>query len=81
MIRRILAEIRAGTTTVQELSRKFGVEESALQGMLKFMVHKGLVRELHPECRPKGCKGCRNQRECQDWPITGYEVTRGQDQA
>jgi predicted transcriptional regulator len=80
MIRQILAEVRAGTTTVHELSRKLSVEESALQGMLQFMVRKGLVRELHPGCRPKGCRGCRYQGKCQDMPVTGYEVVSGRGQ-
>lgn len=74
MIRQVLAEIRAGVTTVRELSRKLHVEESALQGMLEFMVHKGLIRELHPECRPKGCRGCPYQGKCDQHPAVGYTL-------
>jgi predicted transcriptional regulator len=80
VIQRILSEIRQGTTTVRALSRKLRVEESALQAMLEFMARKGLVRELHPECRPKGCRGCRYQGKCQDMPVTGYEIAGGRDQ-
>ncbi len=74
MIRDILTEIRGGSTTVRELSRKLDVEESALQGMLEFMVRKGLIRELHPECLPKGCRGCPYQGKCDQNQVVGYTL-------
>ena len=75
MIGRILAEMRRGTTTVKKLSRKLKVEQGALEGMLGYMLRKGMIRELHPQCRPKGCRGCPYQGKCQDMPVIGYEVT------
>lgn len=74
MIRQVLAEMRRGTSTVKQLSRKLKIEQSALERMLGFMVRKGLVRELHPQCGPKGCRGCPYNGKCQDMPVTGYEV-------
>ena len=69
-----LAEMRHGTTTVRDLSRKLGMEQSALDGVLRFMLRKKLIRRLHPECRPKGCRGCHYQGKCQDLPVSGYEL-------
>ena len=75
MIRQILAEINRGTTAVRELSRRLGVEESALQRMLLYMLRKGLIRELHPQCQPKGCRGCRYKGKCDQTPVVGYTPT------
>ena len=77
MINEILAEMRRGSTTVKELSRKLGIEKSALEGMLQYMARKGLVREPHPECRPKGCRGCPYHGKCSDMPVIGYEIVLG----
>jgi hypothetical protein len=74
MIGRILAEIRRGPTTVVELSRKLGVEQGALEQMLRFMARKGLIRELHAECVPAGCAGCPSASCCRASPVTGYEL-------
>ena len=74
MIQQVLAEMRRGTTSVRDLSRRLGMEQSALEGVLRFMLRKKLIRELHPECRPKGCRGCPYQGKCQDMPVIGYEV-------
>ncbi len=74
MIQQVMAEMRRGTSTVKQLSRKLKIEQSALERMLRFMTHKGMIRELHPECRPKGCRGCPYQGKCQDMPVIGYEV-------
>jgi hypothetical protein len=75
MIEAILREVKAGTTSVRALSRKLGVERSALGGMLQYMVRRGLLRELHPECQPKGCRGCPYQGKCHTMPVVGYQLT------
>lgn len=72
MIRRILAELSRGSTTAAELARKLEVEQSALEEMLRFMARKGLIREVHPECRPAGCAGCPYAGRCAASPATGY---------
>jgi hypothetical protein len=74
MIQDILAEMRHGSTTVKKLSRELKIDKSALEGMLQYMVRKGLIRELHPKCRSKGCLGCPYHGRCPDLPIVGYEV-------
>jgi predicted transcriptional regulator len=77
----ILAEMRHGSTTVKELSRKLGIEKSALEGMLRYMVRKGMIRELHPQCRPKGCRGCPYHGRCPDLPIVGYVPAKASHEA
>jgi len=74
VIQDILDEIRRGTTTVRGLSKKLKVEKSALEGMLRYMLRKGMIRELHPECRPKGCRGCPYKGKCDQMPVVGYEL-------
>ena len=81
MIRAILAEMRRGTITVRDLGRKLGMEPSALDGVLRFMLRKKLIRQLQPECRPKGCRGCHYQGKCQDTPVTGYGVVSDGDKS
>ncbi len=73
MIRRVLAEMEHGTATVKELSRKLGIEPGVLEGMLGYMVRKGLVRAVYPQCRTKGCRGCRYSGRCEERPVIGYE--------
>ena len=77
MIRRILAGLRRGPTTVGELSRKLGIEQGALEQMLRFMARKGLIRELHAECVPAGCAGCPCAGRCAASPVPGYELVTG----
>ena len=81
MIREILTEMRQGTTTVKKLSRKLKIEKSALGQILQFMLRKGMIRELHPKCRPKGCLGCPYQGKCQDMPVIGYKVVTSESGA
>ena len=75
MIRDIVEVIRGGTTTLRELSQELHVDESALKKMLEYMLRKGIIRELHPECRPKGCRGCSHHGRCDSLPVTGYELS------
>jgi predicted transcriptional regulator len=81
MIEAILAEMQHGSTTVKELSRKLKVEKSALEGMLRYMVRRGMIRELHPQCRPKGCRGCPYHGKCPDLPVSGYELVKTRHEA
>ena len=74
MIQAILREIGAGTTSVRILSKRLGIERGALVGMLQYMMRKGLLRELHPECRPKGCRGCPYHGKCHTMPVVGYQL-------
>ncbi|MBN2465478.1 hypothetical protein JXD38_07630 [candidate division WOR-3 bacterium] len=76
MIEAILTEMQRGSTTVKALSKKLGIEKSALEGMLRFMVRKGMIRELYPQCRPKGCRGCPYHGKCPDLPVVGYELVQ-----
>jgi hypothetical protein len=47
MLNQVLQEIQQanGPITVNELSRKLGLERSALQGMIDFWVRKGRLRD------------------------------------
>lgn len=70
MITQILKEMEKSSqpVTLQYLSHKLGLEESALEGMIEFLINKGIVRdsspcatEFHkinavPHC--PGCAGC-----------------------
>lgn len=76
MIHEILAEMERGTTTVKALSRKLRIEKSVLEGVLQQMARKGLIRELYPKCRARGCLFCPYHGKCPDLPVTGYEVVR-----
>jgi hypothetical protein len=79
MIEAILKEVKAGTTSVRALSKKLGMERSALGRMLQYMVRKRLLRELHPECQPKGCRGCPYQGRCHTMPVVGYQLVEPGD--
>jgi hypothetical protein len=47
MLNQVLYEIQqaSGPMTINELSRKLGIESSALQGMIDFWVRKGRLRD------------------------------------
>lgn len=74
MLKNVLEQIRksGGTVSLDELSRKLGVEASALEGMLDYCVQKGILRESQnfPEtggCAPlvEGCgSGCEGFYGC-----------------
>ena len=57
MLQNVITQIRRsdGTISLDELSRKLGVEASALEGMLDYCVRKGILRE---SCNSPGEKGC-----------------------
>ncbi len=76
MIRRVLAEMEKGTTTVRELGRRLGMDESALGRLLQFMARKGLVRDLRRQCLPERCRGCPYLSQCHATPVAGYAPVR-----
>jgi DNA-binding Lrp family transcriptional regulator len=47
MLNQVLSEIQQanGPITINELSRKMGIDSSALQGMIDFWVRKGRLRD------------------------------------
>ncbi len=63
MLAKILDTIRGskGLMNLRQLSCKLGVEESALRGMIDYLVRKGYLREEHCDS-VRGCAGC--QRGC-----------------
>jgi hypothetical protein len=75
MIRQVLDEMRRGTTTVGELGRRLGIERSALERMLRFMVRKGLIRQVHAEGGAEACRGCPYCGRCEERPVVGYQMT------
>ena len=65
MLQRILNEFEsaAGGISINELGRRLGVERSALEGMIGYLVRKGILRDeaaAAMECRPEGsvCASC-----------------------
>ncbi len=65
MLTQILNEFKksAGAISLDQLSRKLGVEKSALEGMLETMVRQGKLREVgnmnacNGSCS-RSCHGC-----------------------
>ncbi|HEY88170.1 MAG TPA: hypothetical protein G4N98_00350 [Thermoflexia bacterium] len=56
-------ESAAGGISINELGQKLGVERSALEGMIGYLVRKGILRDeaaAAMECRPEGsaCASC-----------------------
>ena len=55
LLRQVLQEIESaqGPISLNDLSRKLGVEPSALEGMISFLVRKGRLQQdaasLHPD--------------------------------
>jgi hypothetical protein len=74
MLRHVLLEIKnaRGTVSLNDLSRKMGIERSALGGMLDHLVHKGHLRDDSQDiavvintCSPESCGGsCAGQASC-----------------
>ena len=65
MLQRILNEFEsaAGGMSINELSQRLGVERSALEGMIGYLVRKGILRDeaaAGMECNPAGstCASC-----------------------
>jgi hypothetical protein len=64
MLSRILNEFEAarGALTLVELSRRLGIERSALEGMLRLLVRKGRLREIRPG--DIQCAHCTGKSSC-----------------
>lgn len=81
MLQQILAEFHAGqpSLSVDDLSRRLGVEPAALEGMLRTLVAKRRLLALADD--GSACKTCPLQRGCSGCAsgVKGYmlrEVTR-----
>ncbi len=76
MLKEILEEIEKspGPTTVRELSRRLGIDEEALKGMLDFLSRKGRISWGDPTrqfvCWERVCKSCIYISSCK---ISGKE--------
>lgn len=73
MLIQVLRDIKTSkcTLNLDSLSRKLGVDRSALQGMIDYWVHKGRLRDdqemaMTPDiCTTVGCAGsCTGPRNC-----------------
>lgn len=74
MLRQVLAELEAasGPVNINELSRKLGIERSALEGMIQFWVRKGRLKsgaqaaaEMAEQCTSGGCgMACSGPADC-----------------
>jgi len=64
MLSRILKafERAEGPLDLNELSRRLGVERSALDGMLEYLVHKGKLREVVFDAG--NCAYCAGRLSC-----------------
>ena len=65
MLQRILNEFESagGGISINELGQRLGVERSALEGMIDYLVRKGILRDeaaATMECSPAGsaCASC-----------------------
>ncbi len=77
MLSRILHEFgnAGGPVDLDELSRRLGVQRSALEGMIEFLVRKRYLREVRNEGAPV-CAGCSIRSTCD--PVLGvrfWEMT------
>ena len=77
MLQQILAEFQGGqpSLSVDDLSRRLGVEPVALEGMLRTLVAKGRLLALAND--GFGCQTCPLQRGCSGCPsrVKGYVLT------
>jgi DNA-binding HxlR family transcriptional regulator len=79
MLSRIIEELEkaGGPLNLDELSRRLGVQRSALDGMIETLVRKGRLREVEVGEIPPMCAGCAERSGC---TVAGvgkvYEVVR-----
>jgi len=79
MLSRIIKELEraGGVIDLNELSRRLGVQRSALDGMIETLVRKGRLREVEVGEPPPMCASCAERRGC---TLVGigkvYEVVR-----
>jgi DNA-binding IclR family transcriptional regulator len=72
-------ESAGGVIDLGELSRRLGVQRSALDGMIETLVRKGRLREVEVGEMPPACASCGEQAGC-SVVATGkaYEVVKPQ---
>ena len=59
----ILAQVQAyindnGPITMHQITKHFGMEAQALQGMLQILMRKGLIEQLQQAPTCNGCTSC-----------------------
>nr|WP_300143490.1 FeoC-like transcriptional regulator [Propionicimonas sp.] len=56
----VLAEIESGTSTLAEMARHSGLDETVVRAAVDHLVRSGRLeaRELAIGCPPSGCGGC-----------------------
>ena len=75
MLSQVLREIKESGSTISldDLSRRLGIEASALEGMLDYCVRKGILRDSEEDsshgggcnCDPVSCgSGCEGYEGC-----------------
>ncbi len=67
VLRQVLHEIESspGAVELGALSRKLGVDQSALEGMVEYWVRKGRLRKNPTFCAGGGCGAlCLGARRC-----------------
>lgn len=70
MLKRILHEFESasGSMSVNELSRRMGIERSALEGMIDYLVRQGKLQDDNASaaaCADSGCGGsCAGPEHC-----------------
>ena len=69
MLSRIIDEFRksSGLLDLNELSRRLGVDKSALDGMFQLMVRQGKLREVGPDT--EACTHCAGHLSCASMPL------------
>jgi DNA-binding IclR family transcriptional regulator len=77
MLSRIIKELEraGGAIDLNELSRRLGVQRSALDGMIETLVRKGRLREVEAGEPPPMCASCGKRSACTLMSIgKAYEV-------
>ena len=72
----ILAQVQAyindnGPITMHQITKHFGMEAQALQGMLQILMRKGLIEQLQQAPTCNGCTSCGRERH---WPVVVVAV-------
>ena len=81
MLSRILKEFESSRSplTLAEMSRHLGIERSALEGMIQFLVRKGKLREVKPgsvECAHCASRGGCGALQLGALMGTSYELVK-----
>jgi DNA-binding Lrp family transcriptional regulator len=79
MLSQIIKELEraGGVIDLNELSRRLGVQRSALDGMIETLVRKGRLREVGVGETPPMCASCAERSGCTLVDIgKAYEVVR-----